>query len=804
MSVKAFYVGKISGHFLFLARRMPRPIDKYWGVLFFAILLFGGQPAHAAQAAAATTDAPCDFIASDETSFNLAINCANTAGPGTYTITVTNDISLTQPSLVLTNSAATQITLEGNGHAVDANGHGRVLTVESIQNLTLHNLTLAGGNATTAPGSTDGGGLSLFCGQDVTCHWTLQNTVVRNNQANDGGGIDYFCGNHGGGDLLVQDSVIRDNQAVGAGGGLIYGSDEESFACSVTLRNTLIEGNQAVDGGAFRILRPRVNIIDSTIRNNIATQNGGGLMASIGDGFITTTVRNSTISGNRAGLNGGGLYIESPDQTFDIKLINSTVSSNTATAGGGFYLRESNSSLRIALLNSTVTQNAASQGAGVHIFDQESGLEFTSTLRLTNSIIANNLGSACGGEAAAGVVLSGQRVVSYGHNLDSDASCLTPAVRQASDIPNGHAQLGPLANNGGPTLTHALLAGSQAIDAGDDAVCAAEPVNGLDQRGVARPQGAHCDIGAYEAATTPPPTGTFLFVSAKSSGQAGGIKFRDEDILAYDLTHATWHMVFDGSKVGVTKDVDAFHFLPDGTLLLSFNGPTDVPGLGKVDDSDIVRFIPTALGDHTAGSFAWYLRGQDVGLTTDGADIDAIGFTADGHLVVSTIGDFNMPNATGRDEDLFQLNNATFGNPSRGTWSQYFDGSAVGLANEDINSLWIDPTKPEFYLTVKDSFAFDRQHVGGNDIFICTLSQTGACSYRLFWVGAQHGYSAKHLDGVGIGALPPTFNPSVQADAAAQANAADTASDDDSDDLDVEEGNLRLFLPLVTKVLVDK
>jgi hypothetical protein len=59
--------------------------------------------------------------------------------------------------------------------------------------------------------------------------------------------------------------------------------------------------------------------------------------------------------------------------------------------------------------------------------------------------------------------------------------------------------LGPLQNNGGPTKTHALLPGSPAIDAGNDAVCAADPVNGLDQRGVARPQGASCDIGAYEA-----------------------------------------------------------------------------------------------------------------------------------------------------------------------------------------------------------------------------------------------------------------------------------------------------------------
>src|SRR5262249_13961443 len=151
------------------------------------------------------------------------------------------------------------------------------------------------------------------------------------------------------------------------------------------------------------------------------------------------------------------------------------------------------------------------------------------------------------------------------------------AVRQPSDIPSGNANLGPLADNGGSTFTHALLPGSQAIDTGDDAVCAAAPVNGVDQRGVHRPQGAHCDTGAFEAATQS--SGNLIFMSATSSGKAGNVKFRDEDIVAYDPATDSWLMVFDGSDVGVTKDVDAFSFQSDGSLLLSFNAPTDVPGL---------------------------------------------------------------------------------------------------------------------------------------------------------------------------------------------------------------------------------
>src|SRR5690606_29126136 len=88
-------------------------------------------------------------------------------------------------------------------------------------------------------------------------------------------------------------------------------------------------------------------------------------------------------------------------------------------------------------------------------------------------------------------------------------------VAGAGDLLDTAPLLGPLASNGGTTQTHALLANSPAIDAGDNAGCAAAPVNGVDQRGTVRPQGAACDIGAYEAAATAieeelPPTITLV------------------------------------------------------------------------------------------------------------------------------------------------------------------------------------------------------------------------------------------------------------------------------------------------------
>jgi CSLREA domain-containing protein len=807
-----------------------------------------------------------ELVAGDEATLRQAIECLNVAPSGAYTLTITADIVYSQPMFRLNNPALTSVLIAGNEHMLDASGHGRVLTLHNVQALTLRDLALVGGDAQVNALYSDGGGIAFDCTRDVLCHWTLVNTLIRNNQADAGGGIDYSCAAGGGGSLLVQDSVISNNQATTYGGGLVYRTDEDSQACSVTLRNTVVEGNQArMDGGGLRIFRPRVSLIDSTIRNNTAGQYGGGAMARISDGYIDMTILRSTIGSNHAGVSGGGFYIASPDQTFDINFVNSTISGNSSGMGGGLWLDETDGSLRIALINSTVTQNSTIKGAGgIQIFDRaEASAAYTSTLRLVNSIIAHNAGSDCAGElvynaappapapigytkcadegqrcsfigtkdVAYGandsffyrrgvtdgidcsnevfgdplygvvkacyikdsVVFMGQRVISFGHNLDSDGTCLPPEVRQASDIPNGNANLGPLADNGGPTLTHALLPGSQALNAGDNAVCAAAPVNGMDQRGVKRPQGAICDVGAYEREAAAP-AASHLFVSSRSSASAGGVGFRDEDIVAYDLNTQSWQMVFDGSDLGVTKDVDAFVFLADGSLLLSFNAPTDVPGLGKVDDSDIVQFTPTQLGSATAGNFALYLRGADVGLTTDGEDIDAIGFTADGKLVVSTIGDFAVTNLTGKDEDLIRLDDKI-----TSVWSFLLDGSTVGLANEDVNGLWIDPATGELYLTVKDSFAFSNVAIDSDDIFICTPTQEGACTYGFFWDSDSHDYGAENLDSIGLGVLPASFVPGVQASATASSPADELTADDDSDDFSQEELGNQIFLPFAER-----
>ncbi len=141
-------------------------------------------------------------------------------------------------------------------------------------------------------------------------------------------------------------------------------------------------------------------------------------------------------------------------------------------------------------------------------------------------------------------------------------------------------------------------------------------------------------------------------------------------------------MFFDGSDVSLGgTNVNAFAFLSDGSILLSFDSATfTVPGVGTVEDSDVVRFIPTSLGSTTSGTFQFYFDGSDVGLTTADEDIDAIDVAADGKIIISTLGAFSVTGASGQDEDLAIFTPTALGATTSGTWALHFDGSDVGLS----------------------------------------------------------------------------------------------------------------------------
>jgi hypothetical protein len=244
---------------------------------------------------------------------------------------------------------------------------------------------------------------------------------------------------------------------------------------SLTLDRLTIADGKAPDvgggGGVFHT--GALNIANSVFSNNSTSSNynGGGISGSGG----TLTVTDSTFSGNSApGLGSAGAIDDFYGTT---TITNSTFSGNSAGQWGGGIASGSGT---LAITNSTFSGNSAGlAGAAV------SNLGSTVTLR--NTIAANSTtGGNCDGT-----------ITNDGNNIDDGTTCGWGSASGSKSSTD--PLLGALADNGGPTRTFALLAGSPAIDAGDDATCANAPVNGLDQRGIARPQGAHCDIGSFES-----------------------------------------------------------------------------------------------------------------------------------------------------------------------------------------------------------------------------------------------------------------------------------------------------------------
>jgi beta-glucanase (GH16 family) len=228
-------------------------------------------------------------------------------------------------------------------------------------------------------------------------------------------------------------------------------------------------------GGIYNGDGATLSLIDSTVSNNNARWSGGGIYSFFN---TTTTIVRSTISGNVSNDVGGGIR-----SLGNVTITNSTISGNTSTGwhGGAIFQTDGD----ISITSSTIANNIGPDFAPSVLFIGQFGGSFVPKLTLTNTIITGNHWYACE-KFASGTT---GNVVSGGHNIVQDDSC-NPV---ASDLIGADPLLGGLADNGGPTQTHALLPGSPAIDAAD---VAASPAT--DQRGTTRPQGSGPDIGAFE------------------------------------------------------------------------------------------------------------------------------------------------------------------------------------------------------------------------------------------------------------------------------------------------------------------
>jgi hypothetical protein len=241
---------------------------------------------------------------------------------------------------------------------------------------------------------------------------------------------------------------------------------------SLTLGNvTVADGKTIGYGGGVYVAGGSLTVENSTFTGNSADGNAGYGGAIYNSG--TTLITNSVITGNSAEQQAGAISNHG-----SLSLINSTISGNTAQNQGGGLVGAENSTT--VLTNSTVTANSTNgTGGGIQQFG-------VGVVTLSNTIVAGNSAAGSGPDLAG-------MITSNDYNLVGDTSGATFAP-QANDIVGQDPLLGSLADNGGPTLTQALLQGSPAIDAGMTDLT-------VDQRGEARPFGLADDIGAFELQT---------------------------------------------------------------------------------------------------------------------------------------------------------------------------------------------------------------------------------------------------------------------------------------------------------------
>ena len=273
----------------------------------------------------------------------------------------------------------------------------------------------------------------------------------------------------------VKHLTVKNGYGFQLGGGIINNGSLTLDHVTVTQNTMATNGGDFWQGGGgiYNGGGATFNLIDSTVSNNQAAWSGGGIYSFFNS---TTNIVRSTISNNTSNDVGGGIR-----SLGNMTITNSTISGNASTGwhGGAIFHTDG----KMDILNSTIANNRGPDWAASAIFNGSFGGP-APTLTLTNTIISGNQWYACDHWTGANILISG------GNNLIQDDTC-SPV---ASDKIGANPLLGALANNGGPTWTHALLTGSPAIDAGNNAACPA-----ADQRGVARPQGAQCDIGSYEA-----------------------------------------------------------------------------------------------------------------------------------------------------------------------------------------------------------------------------------------------------------------------------------------------------------------
>jgi CSLREA domain-containing protein len=390
---------------------------------------------------------------------NFRIFLVGTGGPVTLSNLIMRGGKLSEPGGAGISNTGTLRLINSVVAGNSAVMHGGGILNFLGGTLRLINSTVSGNTS-----SEFGGGINNN-GEEATL--TLTNSVVAGNSASRFGGGIWNAGT-----LTLTDSRVSNNSSE-IGGGI----NNNGLAATLTLTNSTVSGNAGDGGGGIENTAGRITLTNSTITGNTASSFGGGISNRSGG----TTLISSTVSGNSSNIQAGGIL----NLEGRLNLTNSTVSRNSAASGDGGGILIIGTTARVKLRNATVAHNSATQGGG--------GIRTSGPLILSNSLVARNTAPQGPDVLKTGGVTITARFSLLGIGNGSGVSDGVDGNQVGSNSNPLNPKLGPLADNGGPTRTHALLLGSPAIDAASTPGC---PTN--DQRGVLRPQGAACDIGSYE------------------------------------------------------------------------------------------------------------------------------------------------------------------------------------------------------------------------------------------------------------------------------------------------------------------